>query len=102
MNTAHIREAAKLWNALSDDAKKLAKDELGPRLRTTGLEATLRWLEQPKPGPQDLLRKFCVASGLESTRTARSARSNLEQLTDSRGALALAEALHVVARTANH
>lgn len=96
MNSRDLRDAEQLWTVLETDkdARQVAKTVLASQLRTTGLESTLRWLdEKSKP----LLEALCRQLDVPKDHTDRGKRSNLEVLADSRRALALAEALHLVA-----
>lgn len=96
MNAQDFRDAERLWRGLKqDEAKQVAKTALASQLRTTGLESTLRWLET-KADP--LGNALCEVLDLPKDRNARGRRTNLELLLDSRRALALADALHLVAR----
>lgn len=96
MKTQDLRDANRLWNLLGGDtnARPLAKT-LASQLRATGLESTLRWLEEKN---EPLGRRLCEVLDIPWSRTDRGQRSNLDILSDNRRALAIAEALHVVAR----
>lgn len=99
MKAQDLRDAETLWGALNqDEARKVAKTELASQIRTTGLESTLRWLEVKK-GCTPLRDALCDALNIPRDRKARGRRTNLEVLSDSRRALALAEALHLIARS---
>lgn len=98
MNAQDLRDAEALWSALSEDmARQVAKAKLASQVRTTGLESTLRWLEK-EPRTLPLRDAICRTLDIPMDRQARSRRSNLEVLSDSRRALALVNALHLVAR----
>lgn len=97
MKAQDLRDAETLWEALTqDEAKQVAKTALASQIRTTGLESTLRWLEKEKSPP--LRDALCRALGIPKDQKARGQRTNLEVLSDNRRALALADALHLVAR----
>jgi hypothetical protein len=99
MKAQDLRDAETLWRALNqDEARQVARTKLASQIRTTGLESTLRWLEAKK-GCTPLRDALCDALNIPRDRQARGRRTNLESLSDSRRALALAEALHLVART---
>ena len=98
MKPQDLREAETLWSTLTHEARQVAKTALASQIRTTGLESTLRWLEA-KTGCTPLRDALCDALSIPRDRQARGRRTNLEVLSDSRRALALAEALHLVART---
>jgi len=99
MKAQDLRDAETLWRALNqDEARQVARTELASQIRTTGLESTLRWLEV-KTGCTPLRDALCDALNIPRDRGARGGRTNLEVLSDSRHALALAEALHLVARS---
>lgn len=96
MKAQDLRDAERLWGTLNQDAaKQVAKTALASQLRTTGLETTLRWLEAKSAPLRDAL---CDVLELPKERQARGQRTNLEVLADGRRALALADALHLVAR----
>jgi hypothetical protein len=96
MKAQDLRDAETLWRALhQDEARQIA--QLASRIRTTGLETTLRWLEA-QTGCTPLRDALCDALNIPRDRMARGRRTNLEVMSDSRRALALAEALHLVAR----
>ena len=97
MKAQDLRDAETLWRALHQDEARQVATELASQIRTTGLEATLRWLEA-KTGCTPLRDALCDALNIPRDRMARGRRTNLEVLSDSRRALALAEALHLVAR----
>nr|PZN20367.1 MAG: hypothetical protein DIU78_19360 [Pseudomonadota bacterium] len=99
MKAQDLRDAETLWRAMMSqgEARQVAKTALASQIRTTGLEATLRWLEA-KTGCTPLRDALCDALNIPRDRMARGRRTNLEVLSDSRRALALAEALHLVAR----
>jgi hypothetical protein len=94
MNTKDLSDAERLWGLLDTNGREEAL-KLAARVRTTGVEATLRWLE---PKPSNLMTQLCVAAALPHTRVERQNRTNLELLTDSRRVLAIVEALHLIAR----
>lgn len=99
MKAQDLRDAETLWKALREDgSKQVVRTALASQIRTTGLESTLRWLEAKNECPP-LRDALCKALGIPKDRQARARRTNLEVLSDSRRALALAEALHVVVRT---
>jgi hypothetical protein len=96
MKAQDLRDAEVLWGALREDgARQVAKTELASQIRTTGLESTLRWLEEKSAPLRDAL---CTALNIPRDRQTRGRRTNLEVLSDSRRALALADALHLFAR----
>jgi hypothetical protein len=95
MKTQDLRDAETLRQALHPGEAIQRARELASRIRTTGLEATLRWLETADGGPS-LRDALCDALNIPKDRMARGRRTNLEVLSDSRRALALAEALHLV------
>ncbi len=97
MNAHDLQKAEHLWTLLAKDegARQVAKTTLASQLRTTGLESTLRWLAKKSPSLRDAL---CDALEVPPNVGERSNRSNLDVLADSRRALAVAEALHIVAR----
>lgn len=96
MKAQDLRDAEALWAALREDgARQVAKTALASQIRTTGLESTLRWLEV-KSDP--LLHALCDALNVPKEREARGRRSNLEVLSDTRRAVAMADALHLIAR----
>jgi hypothetical protein len=97
MKAQDLRDAEALWGALGRDesARQVAKTSLASQLRTTGLESTLRWLESKS---RPLHVALCRTLALPSERETRAQRANLDVLSDSRRALALADALHLVAR----
>jgi len=98
MKAQDLRDAETLWRALNqDEARQVARTELASQIRTTGLESTLRWLEAKAGGPP-LGDALCETLNIPRAPHARASRTNLEALSDSRRALALAEALHLVAR----
>lgn len=97
MRAQDLRDAETLWAALGQDgARQVAKTALASQIRTTGLESTLRWLEVKSAPLRDAL---CDVLDIPRDREARGRRTNLEVLSDSRRARALADALHIVART---
>ena len=97
MKAQDLRDAETLWKALREDgSKQVVRTALASQIRTTGLESTLRWLEGKSAPLRDAL---CDVLGISKDRQARGRRSNLEVLSDSRRALALADALHLIART---
>lgn len=97
MKAQDLRDAETLWGALRQDgARQVAKTALASQIRTTGLESTLRWLEAKSAPLRDAL---CDVLSIPRDRQARGRRTNLEVLSDGRRALALADALHLVART---
>jgi hypothetical protein len=97
MKAQDLRNAETLWEALAQrEAKQVAKTVLAAQIRTTGLESTLRWLEKDKSPP--LKDALCNALGIPKDQQARGQRTNVEVLSDNRRALALANALHFVAR----
>lgn len=96
MKAQDLRDAETLWGALRQDgARQVAKTALASQIRTTGLESTLRWLEAKSVPLRDAL---CTVLDIPTDQQARGRRTNLEVLSDSRRALALADALHLVAR----
>ncbi|MGE3965955.1 MAG: hypothetical protein AB7I09_17790 [Planctomycetota bacterium] len=96
MRAQDLRDAETLWGALMQEgARQVAKTALASQIRTTGLESTLRWLDSKSVPLRDAL---CNALNIPTDRHARGQRTNLELLSDSRRALALADALHLVAR----
>lgn len=96
MKAQDLRDAERLWGTLrQDEARQVAKTALASQIRTTGLESTLRWLETKSAPLRDAL---CKVLAIPTERQERSRRTNLEVLSDSRRALALANALHLVAR----
>jgi hypothetical protein len=98
MTAQDLRDAETLWGALRHDgARQVAKTALASQIRTTGLESTLRWLEA-KSATAPLCDALCDVLNLPRDGRARGRRTNLEVLSDSRRALALADALHLVAR----
>jgi len=99
MKAQDLRDAEALWRALTqDEAKQVAQTALASQIRATGLESTLRWLEM-KDGCAPLRDALCDALGISKDQKTRARRTNLEVFSDSRRALALAEALHLVARS---
>lgn len=97
MKAQDLRDAETLWGTLSQDGtRQVAKTALASQIRTTGLESTLRWLEAKSAPLRDAL---CDVLSIPRDRQARGRRTNLEVLSDARRALALANALHLVART---
>lgn len=97
MKAQDLRDAETLWGALKENgARQVAKTALASQIRTTGLESTLRWLEAKSSPLRDAL---CDVLSIPRDRQARGRRTNLEVLSDGRRALALADALHLVART---
>ncbi len=94
MNARDLSDAERIWGMLDKNGREEAL-KLAARVRTTGVEATLRWLE---PKPSNLMTQLCVVAALPRTREERQRRSNLELLSDSRRVLALVEALHLIAR----
>ncbi len=96
MKAQDLRDAETLWGALREDgARQVAKTALASQIRTTGLESTLRWLEAKSAPLRDAL---CDVLSIPKDRQARGQRTNRQVLSDNRRALALAEALHLVAR----
>lgn len=96
MKAQDLRDAEALWGALTEGgARQVAKTALASQIRTTGLESTLRWLEGKSAPLRDAL---CNRLNIPIDRQARGRRTNLEVLSDSRRALALADALHLIAR----
>jgi hypothetical protein len=96
MNAQDLRDAEHLWGQLAQDqARQVAKKALASQLRATGLESTLRWLDAKSAPLRDAL---CETLNVPRDRAARGQRANLDVLADSRRALAVAEALHLVAR----
>ncbi|KAB2965027.1 MAG: hypothetical protein F9K16_02975 [Thermoanaerobaculia bacterium] len=96
MKAQDLLDAETLWGALKQDgARQVAKSELTSQIRTTGLESTLRWLEAKSAPLRDAL---CDTLNIPKDLQARGQRTNLEVLSDSRRAQALADALHLVAR----
>lgn len=98
MKAQDLRDAETLWRALHQDEPRQVAPELASQIRMTGLESTLRWLEAKK-GCAPLRDALCDASNIPTDRGARGRRTNIEVLSATRRALALAEALHLVART---
>lgn len=96
MKPQDLRDAETLWRALHQGAARQVAPELASQIRTTGLESTLRWLEAKK-GCTPLRDALCDALSIPKDHQARGRRTNLEALSDSRRALALVEALHLVA-----
>lgn len=96
MKAQDLRDAETLWGALRQDgARQVAKTALASQIRTTGLESTLRWLEAKSAPLRDAL---CDVLNIPKDRQARGQRTNRQVLSDNRRALALADALHLVAR----
>jgi hypothetical protein len=96
MKAQDLRDAETLWEALGqEDVRQVARTALASQIRATGLESTLRWLDE-KSAP--LCDAICDVLSIPRDRQTRGRRTNLEVLSDSRRALALAEALHLVAR----
>jgi hypothetical protein len=101
MTASDIQAAERVWGLLTAEAREIAKTELASRVRSTGWEATLRWLAAPGqrgPSKQALATTFCEVLAIPLAPSERGRRSNLELLADNRNALALAEALHLYSR----
>ncbi len=102
MNAADLQHARQALNAMGSGAREVVKSELASRIRTTGLESTLRWLNsggQNGPAKQEVARSLCATLNIPLASGERGHRTNLELLDDGRRALALAEALHYLSRT---
>lgn len=96
VNAHQLREAEALWARLhQEEARQIVKTALASQIRVTGLESTLRWLETKSTPLHDAL---CDVLGVPRDTKARSKRANLDVLSDNRRALALAEALNLIAR----
>ncbi len=96
MNAQDLRDAETLWRDLrQDEARRVGRTVLASQIRTTGLESTLRWLETKSPPLHDAL---CDVLSIPRDRQERGRRANLRVMFDSRRALALADALHLIAR----
>jgi hypothetical protein len=101
MTASDIQAAERVWGLLTEEAREIAKTELAGRVRSTGWEATLRWLAAPgqrSTSKQSLAAKLCEVLGIPLAPAERGRRSNLELLADNRSALALAEAVHIYSR----